>query len=323
MADTQDGPRVHKFPSGFSATTFPPPPRGMRLTDASPAELARHGLPPLPDPNKHPALHAFWRKDFDRELHFIVPEFKVIPNIRHLPRQPSVIGGSTNWSGAVVPAPSGGVIGGAVGGHWNVPVLTNVDGNLDYCLIWVGIDGDPTISQNLGDNLVQAGTQLAIDSTGQVQWMAWWNWLAQGLGIQQANYGIWNMPVQIGEDFATSIWITSPTTANVYMFTTAPVAGQMQSVATITAIAAPPSVTLIGGCAEWIVERPADLSGNSLPLANYGSVEFSAATAATTGLQGSVIAGQGSAIVMTDQATGKTLSTGNIVSGETVVCTYG
>jgi hypothetical protein len=321
MADTQNGPRVHKLLSGFSATTFPPPPRGMRLTDASPAELARHGIPPLPDRNKHPALHAFWLKDFDRELQFIVPEFKLIPNIRHLPRQPSIIGGSGNWSGAEVTPPNGKLIGGAVGGQWNVPNLKNVDGNLDYCLIWVGIDGDPTISQNLGNNLVQAGTQLTVDSTGQVQWGAWWNWLAQGLGIQQANYAIWNMPVQVGADFATSIWITSPTTANVYMVAT--IAGETESTATITAIAAPPSVALIGGCAEWIVERPTDLNNNSLPLANYGSVEFSAATAATTGLQGSVIASQGSPIVMTDQATGKTLSTGKIVSGETVVCTYG
>jgi hypothetical protein len=323
MADSQDGPRVHKFASGFSATTFPPPPRGMRLTDASPAELARHGIPPLPDPDKHPALHAFWLKDFDRELHFIVPEFKVIPNIRHQPRQPSVIAGSQNWSGAVVTAPSGGLLGGAVGGHWNVPILTNVDGNTDYCMIWVGIDGDPTISPHLANNLVQAGTLLTVDATGQLTWLAWWEWLAPGLGIQPADVGIMNMPVQFGADFATSIWITSPTTANVYMFTTATVAGQPQSVATITAIAAPPSVTLIGGCAEWIVERPADLSGNLFTLANYDSVEFSAATAATTGLQGSVIAGQGSPIVMTDPATGKTLSTGKIVSGETVVCTYG
>jgi hypothetical protein len=48
MADTQDGPRVHKLPSGFNVTTFPLPPRGMRLTDASPAELVQHGLPPRP-----------------------------------------------------------------------------------------------------------------------------------------------------------------------------------------------------------------------------------------------------------------------------------
>ena len=321
MADTQDGPRVHKFSSGFSATTFPPPPRGMRLTDASPAELARHGLPPLPDPNKHPALHAFWLKDFDRKLQFIVPEFKVIPNIRHLPRQPSVIGGSANWSGAAVAAPSGGVIGGAVGGHWNVPNLKNVDGNLDYCLIWVGIDGDPTISQNLANNLVQAGTLLTVDANRNLTWGAWWNWLGQGLGIQQANVAIKNMPVEFGADFATSIWLTSPTTANVYMVTT--ITGVTESVATITSISAPSMVALIGGCAEWIVERPTDLSGNLYTLANYEPVEFGAATAATTGLQGSVIASQGSPIVMTDPTTGKTLSTGKIVSGETVVCTYG
>jgi Peptidase A4 family len=321
MADTQDGPRVHKLPSGFNVTTFPLPPRGMRLTDASPAERARYGIPPLPDRDKHPALHAFWLKDFDRKLQFIVPEFKVIPNIRHLPRQPSVIGGSGNWSGAVVAAPSGGVIGGAVGGHWNVPVLKNVDGNVDYCLIWVGIDGDPTISPNLANNLVQAGTQLSVDATGNLFWYAWWNWLAQGLGIQQANVGIMNMPVQFGADFATSIWLTSPTTANVYMVTT--VTGATESIALITSISAPPTVALIGGCAEWIVERPTDLNGKLYPLANYGSVEFGAATAATTALQGSVLAGQGSPIVMTDPTTGKILSTGKIVSGETVVCTYG
>lgn len=321
MADTQDGPRVHKLRSGFNVTTFPLPPHGMRLTDASPAELAQHGLPPRPDPDRHPALHAFWLKNFDRKLQFIVPQFTEIPNIRHLPQQPSVIGGSKNWSGAVVAAPTAQLIGGAVGGQWNVPVLQNVDGNVDYCMIWVGIDGDPTVNPNLANNLVQAGTLLTVDGSGNLTWLAFWEWLAQGLGINSPDVGIMNMPVQFGATFATSIWITSPTTANVYMTSDSGPAGA--SVATITSIAAPPTVKLIGGCAEWIVERPNDLNGNPTTLANYGSVEFASATAATTGLQGSVLAGQGSPIVMTDPTTGNTLSTGRIVSGETVVCTYG
>jgi hypothetical protein len=113
MADTQDGPRVHKLPSGFNVTTFPLPPRGMRLTDASPAEFAQHGLPPRPHRDRHPALHAFWLKNFDRKLQFIVPQFAEIPNKRHLPQQPSVIGGSKDWSGAVVAAPTAQLIGGA------------------------------------------------------------------------------------------------------------------------------------------------------------------------------------------------------------------
>ncbi len=321
MADTHDGPRVHKLPSGFNVTTFPLPPHGMRLTDASPAELAQHGLPPRPDPDRHPALHAFWLKNFDRKLQFIVPQFTEIPNIRHLPQQPSVIGGSKNWSGAVVAAPTAQLIGGAVGGQWNVPVLQNVDGNVDYCMIWVGIDGDPTVNPNLANNLVQAGTLLTVDGSGNLTWLAFWEWLAQGLGINSPDVGIMNMPVRFGATFATSIWITSPTTANVYMTSDSGPAGA--SVGTITSIAAPPTVKLIGGCAEWIVERPNDLNGNLTTLANYGSVEFASATAATTGLQGSVLAGQGSPIVMTDPTTGNTLSTGRIVSGETVVCTYG
>jgi hypothetical protein len=320
MADTQDGPRVHKLPSGFNVTTFPPPPRGMRLTDASPAELAQHGLPPRPHPDRHPALHALWLKNFDRKLQFIVPQFTEIPNIRHLPQQPSVIGVSNNWSGAVVAAPTAQqLIGGAVGGNWNVPALRNVDGNVDYCMIWVGIDGDPTVSPNLANNLVQAGTLLTVDGSGKLTWLAFWEWL--GLGINSPDVGILNMPVQFGANFSTSIWITSPTTANVYMTSDSGPSGA--SVATITSIAAPPTVKLIGGCAEWIVERPSDLHGNLTTLATYGSVEFAQATAATIGLQGSVLAGQGSPRVMTDLTTGKPLSTGRIVSGETVVCTYG
>ena len=321
MADTQDGPRVHKLPSGFNVTTFPLPPRGMRLPDASPAELARHGLPPRPDRDIHPALHALWLKNFDRKLNFIIPQFAEIPNIRHLPQQPSVIGGSKNWSGAVVTAPAPQLIGGAVAGEWNVPVLQNVDGEVDYCMIWVGIDGDSSISVNLGNNLVQAGTLLTVDGSGNLTWLAFWEWLAQGLGINSPDMGIFNMPVRFGASFSTSIWITSSTTANVYMTSDSGPSGA--TVATITSIAAPPTVKLIGGCAEWIVERPSDLQDNLTTLANYGSVEFSSATAATTGFEGSVLAGQGSPIVMTDPTTGNTLSTGRIVSGETVVCTYG
>lgn len=88
--------------------------------------------------------------------------------------------------------------------------------------------------------------------------------------------GILNMPVQFGATFSTSIWMTSPTTANVYMTTDSGPSGA--SVATITSIAAPPTVKLIGGCAEWIVERPSDLHGNLTTLADYGSVEFAPAT---------------------------------------------
>jgi hypothetical protein len=87
----------------------------------------------------------------------------------------------------------------------------------------------------------------------------------------------------------------------------------------IHAMTAPAGVELIGGCAEWVVERP--LTGNGLStLANYGSVEFSSTTAATTGFARTVY--PGSPITMRDQATNGILSVGTIVSKETVRCDY-
>ena len=198
MADTQDGPRVHKLHSGCNVTTFPLPPRGMRLTDASPAELAQHGLPPRPDRDIHPALHALWLKNFDRKLNFHHPTIRRNPE--HTPSAPTAFGHRRvqelvrRGSHCACPAAHR-----RRGCRRMERSLSPERRRRSRLLHDLGqIDGDSSISVNLGNNLVQAGTLLTVDSSGNLTWLAFWEWLAQGLEINSPDMGIFNMPVQIG-----------------------------------------------------------------------------------------------------------------------------
>jgi hypothetical protein len=45
---------------------FPPPPKGFDALAATRADLARHGLPPRPDPRRKPAVAALWERRMRR-----------------------------------------------------------------------------------------------------------------------------------------------------------------------------------------------------------------------------------------------------------------
>jgi len=58
---------------------YPPPPKDFDALDASPKELARHGLPQRPDPRTQPVLAALWEQYARRYQGFEHLEPKLLP----------------------------------------------------------------------------------------------------------------------------------------------------------------------------------------------------------------------------------------------------
>jgi hypothetical protein len=72
---------ARKAPDIKGVRVFPPPPKGFDALAASKTDLARHGLPPRPDPRTQPGPAALWEKiarrykDFDHlEPELLAPD---------------------------------------------------------------------------------------------------------------------------------------------------------------------------------------------------------------------------------------------------------
>jgi hypothetical protein len=241
--------------------TFPLPAKGFDPLNASEKTLTRHGFPPCPDHIRMPHAAAKWVKAFRHysEFKHIVPKFKLLPHSHGLNRriQKSSVGHvnatSENWSGSVL------FIGGGdsfkwMSGSWTVPNVYPTTSSTTIASVWLGIDGDGS------PDVMQAGTDTFAD--GSV-W-PWFEWFpAYPVGID-------NFSVKAGDAIYLLLCATSTTTA-------------WMSIANLTAkeytnlsFSAPPGTTLMGNCAEAIVERPGI---PSVVLPRYGEVFFDDTTA--------------------------------------------
>ena len=111
---------------GAKITTYSPPPANFNPLTASQADLTRHGFPTRPDDPHHLARYQRVFGQLKSKFHYVEATLKVNPEKRHGPRSRAAQAGSessTNWSGAVVFAPSGDSFK-WVEGDWVVP---NVD----------------------------------------------------------------------------------------------------------------------------------------------------------------------------------------------------
>lgn len=339
MARMQPHGRVHEFSNGAKAITLEPPPRGMQLVHATDEELAHYGLPPRPDRETEPSLYELWHRTFDRPLHFIVPEFEESSEEWHRACQPPSANEenaqySPNWSGVVAGLEAHDPVSRAVAATWTVPNAVSVDGGDDRCAIWVGIDGyyyvdaqgnyylpsqDPS-AMGVASPLLQAG----ITCLGGSGSYAWWEWIAPGGGMNPP-IRIMNVQPYAGQFFETQIWVTSETTANVYMFAGDPYTDE-GSEAFLTPLMAPLLTSVWGSSAEWIVERLEKSDGSWYTLPDYGTVQFYGALGWTAS-GGTLNSGQGTALTIKD-TNGATLSAGQMVPsgdprGSEVQCTYG
>jgi hypothetical protein len=171
---------------------------------------------------------------------------------------PSSLAYSTNWSGYAVNAPAGTVS--QVVGTWVVPaVSTSVSG---YSSAWVGIDG-------WSNSTVE---QIGTDSdyvNGRAQYYAWYEmYPAPSVNL--------SLPINPGDKISASVSNTSP--------------GQfllsINNVTTGGSYSTPQSSSSAQlGSAEWIQEAPSSFTG-VLPLANFGTINFSGAQATVSGTSG-------------------------------------
>lgn len=248
--------------------TFPLPPKGFDPLKASAEELQRYGFPRHPDAMMETHAASKWVEAFRKYPGFthITPEFKDLPHRRGPNRRTqaetkgNVNATSSNWSGYVL------FIGGGdsftwVTGQWTVPRAYSPnpgDGNTYYSSAWLGIDGDGS-----GD-VMQAGTESDSDGTCY----AWFEWFPDW------SHGINNFPVNPGDVISLVLCATSSTTAWMSI-------GNMTSkIYTNFSFTAPAGTTLIGNCAEAVVERP-EINGMLAELPRYGEIFFDDFTAYT------------------------------------------
>lgn len=288
--------------------TYEPAPPNFDPLTASQRELRRYGYPVRPDPKRQPDLLKRFQRFLSRKTTYITPDFRRTER-RHKPPGKSKAAGTAirkgtiagpaqtfNWSGSVVFPPSGGSFG-CIMGEWTVPNPYAVyqDGWY-FASEWVGIDG--FTQQSRGD-VLQAGTGTdAFWVAGWKDIYAWWEWYPDN------EVRIINFPVSSGDIMVCLITVEYPWRASVYL------KNESNSVGTSFTITAPSGTSLVGDCAEWIVERP-DLNGNITWLADFDAIYFDNGVAGYNvgSARTYVLSGSGTFVTMiSTDGTGRALS---------------
>ena len=168
---------------------------------------------------------------------------------------PTGRGSSVNWAGY---AANGGTFT-AVSGTWTIPQVSGT-GSVGADAAWVGIGGEQS------RDLLQAGTEETVLSSGRTQYDAWIEMLPQfshpvPLGVHAGD----SVTVSIKEQSSGNwnISFTNNTTGGTYQRDV-----QYNS---------------SRSSADWIEEAPSGGRGGILPLDNFGSIAFSNATAVKDG----------------------------------------
>jgi hypothetical protein len=172
-------------------------------------------------------------------------------------------GVSTNWAGYVaVPAAGAGAHFSGVSGSWTQPGATCSAGHEADSAVWVGLGGYSEHSQALE----QIGTDADCTRAGAAAYRSWYELLPAG----PVNL---KMRIRPGDRLVASVTITGQdVTLRIADLTTGRHFQTTKRRALIDA-----------SSAEWIVEAPSACVGNGaceiLPLADFGQVAFSSATA--------------------------------------------
>lgn len=244
---------------------FKPVPEGFDPLQASARALLAHGFPARPDARRHPELHATWERMVSRPMLRIEPQFALRTDKRHGIRHAIANDTSTNWSGAVSFAAAGDSVTYVIG-QWTVPDVAAPGTGAFNCSTWIGIDGDGS------PDVLQAGTEQEIVSLGFItvhQTYAWWEWFPD-YEVQIANF-----PVSPGDVMFCAICVHSSTEAGFYL------TNVTTGLSTSFTKTAPGGTTLVGNCAEWIVETPT-VNGKLAALPRYGDVYFDSCVAGTS-----------------------------------------
>jgi hypothetical protein len=191
------------------------------------------------------------------------------------PSQPRVPRGqntSQNWSGY---AATGGTFT-AVTGTWTVPNFSP-DSPTGADAAWVGIGGVDT------RDLIQAGTQQTVSRSGSTRYEAWVETLPQ------ASHPV---PLTVNPGDSVTVAITQlPQTREQWRVS-------LKNNTTGKTYEVTERYTSSMSSAEWVEEAPSSGRGRQIPLDNFGTVNFSQATAVKDGKTITVADAKAQAITM-------------------------
>jgi Peptidase A4 family len=175
---------------------------------------------------------------------------------------------SQNWAGYVVHSSNGSNFS-SVSGSWTQPAVSSTSGQ-GYSAFWVGLGGAGQQSQALE----QVGTSSDVVD-GQATYYAWYE-------LVPAPETQLNLAIHPGDHITGKVTVNgSSVTVSLSDQTTG------QSVSKTATTSNPDTST-----AEWIAEAPSSQSSDgsiqTLPLANFGTVTFTGASATAGGHTGSI-----------------------------------
>ena len=180
---------------------------------------------------------------------------------------------SQNWSGYEVS--SGNSDGFSdVSGSWVVPKANcTASSGATYSAFWVGLGG----ASSQSDSLEQDGTQSDCDANGNASYYAWYE-LVPSAPVQV------NLTIHPGDRVTSSVHVSG---SSVTMSMTDKATGD--SFTKTLSMSNPDTST-----AEWIAEAPSECQNGAngtcepLPLADFGSVKFTSASATSDGHTGTI-----------------------------------
>jgi hypothetical protein len=158
---------------------------------------------------------------------------------------------SDNWSGYVLPTTSGSVT--QVEGNWTVPTATCASTPTSYSASWIGIDGQ------LNSRVFQTGTETDCVKGQQMDYGWFENYPSPPVSLAISVHAGDAMSAELRQVSAGS-WSYALTDLT---------SGQVVTSSSPIAYQGP------GTSAEWIEEDPGD---QSLPLTDFGTIEFSNVT---------------------------------------------
>jgi Peptidase A4 family len=211
---------------------------------------------------------------------------------------------SSNWSGGVLTAPPSGTTFTSVTAQFTVPKPSLPSGATQdsYASAWVGIDGDTYTTA-----ILQTGLDFGISTSGQVTYDAWYEW------YPDYAYDFSGININTGDTVQVTVTSTSSSAGTAVIENLS--SGQRVS----QSLTAPSSTATLGGQnAEWIVED-FDSNGGQVPFANFGTVQFTDASAGTS--KGSSVGTSGADILDISQ-NGKVLTSASTPSDSEVDVKY-
>jgi hypothetical protein len=264
--------------------TSPPAPEDFDPNKASAIDLIKQGLFwRRPTPDDDPAIMKAWDRVFSRKWlakDRIVPELEILTGKTHVLRRGLSRSKDQNflvgtWSGAGI---RGGSWTGIIG-YWDIPTVSEPSEPQGFeggwnSSSWVGIDG---FNENINsDDVLQAGVQQVVNSSGQASYYAWYEWFAPPESNSPPyiyTTRINNFAVAPGQQMYCSVqYINNKTAGYIYLANEA--TGQHFSIT----LAPPPGATFAGNTVEWVMESP-DGGEPESALPKFTPVNFTSAIA--------------------------------------------